>query len=70
MSREHFRNHTFCDHYQNLINKIGAINLYPDFFGIEIAFVASNHFAMAYGLVTIKGPDSDTFHNAMAIIND
>lgn len=54
----------------SLMKEYGTLNTYPEFFGIEISFIASNHFAMSYGLVEVKGPDSDTFHNVNALLHD
>ncbi len=70
LRNEEYTNRDFSIHIQELLEAYGTLNVYPEFFGIEIEFIASNHFARVIGLVKIMGPDSETFYNARTLMGD
>lgn len=58
----------FCKRYKDKIQKIGELNIKPEFYGIGVEFLTSNYFAMGYPLFKVIGPDADIFHSAQAIM--
>lgn len=68
LSQAKFENYTFNQALTKEIESYGLAEVYPEFFGIEINFLTTNHFALVRGLITVEGVDSETFYNTRTIM--
>lgn len=50
------------------LKQYNIVDANPKFFGIEISFIASNHFALASNIIQLTGPGAETFFNVRALM--